>query len=74
MSIEVPQKKEISGGEKNGGRKGVCSAICRRRENSGSINIKERERGEVALRDVDPYTIRVEVKRRKRGSRKLRER
>ena len=32
MAIEVPQNKEISGG-KNGGRKGVGSAIQRRRAN-----------------------------------------
>ena len=29
MAVEVPQNKEISGGVKNGGRKGVSSAICR---------------------------------------------
>ena len=27
MAIEVPQNEEISGGDKNGGRKGVSSAI-----------------------------------------------
>ena len=27
MAIEVPQNEEISGGEKNGGRKGIGSAI-----------------------------------------------
>ena len=44
MAVEVPQNEEISGGGKNGGRKGVGSAICRIRANKGSINIKERER------------------------------
>ena len=28
MAIEVPQNEEISGGGKNGGRKGVGCAIC----------------------------------------------
>ena len=41
MAIEVPQNEEISGGEKNGGRKGVGFAIRRRRSNRGSINIME---------------------------------
>ena len=41
MAIEVPQNERISGGGKNGGRKGVNSAIRRRRVNMGSLNIKE---------------------------------
>ena len=41
MEIEVPQNKEISGGEKSGGEKGVGSAIRRRRANRGSVEIKE---------------------------------
>ena len=41
MAIEVPQNKEISGGGKNGGRKGVGSVIRQSRVNWGSINIKE---------------------------------
>ena len=40
MAIEVPQNKEISGGGKDGGRKEIGFAICRR-ANRGSINIKE---------------------------------
>ena len=47
MAIEVPQNEEISGGRKNGGRKGVGSAICQRRANRGSIHIKKTEGGEV---------------------------
>ena len=35
MAIEVPQIKEISEGRKNGGRKGVGSAIRRGRANRG---------------------------------------
>ena len=46
MAVEVPQNEEISG-EKNGGGKRVRSAICRRRMNRGSINIKERKQKEV---------------------------
>ena len=41
MAIEVPQNKEISGGGKYGGRKGVSFAIHRRRANRGSMNIEE---------------------------------
>ena len=47
MVVEVPQIKEISGEGKKGGRNEVGSAICRRRANRRSINIKKRERGEV---------------------------
>ena len=39
MAVEVPQNEEISGGEKNGGRKGVDSAI-RRRANKGAYTLK----------------------------------
>ena len=46
MAIEVPQNEKIFG-EKNGGRKGVGSAIRRRRANRGSVNIKKREKGGV---------------------------
>ena len=41
MAIKVHQNEEISGGEKDGGRKRVSSAILRRRANRGSINIKK---------------------------------
>ena len=41
MAIDVYQNKEISGGIKDGGRKGIGSAICRRRANSWSINTKK---------------------------------
>ena len=39
MAIKVSQKEEISGGEKNGGRKGVGSAICWRKANGEIVNI-----------------------------------
>ena len=41
MGIEVSQNEEISGGWKNGARKGFGFAICLRRADRGSINIKE---------------------------------
>ena len=72
MAIEVPQREEISGGEKNGGRKGVGSAIRWGRSNWGGVHIKKREREEVVKRDVNPYIIRVGIERRKRGGRKFR--
>ena len=40
MAIEVPQNEEISGGEKNGGRKGVNSAIRRRGANRGAYTLR----------------------------------
>ena len=41
MVIEVPQNEEVSGGGKNGGRKGVGSAIHWRRVDRGSLNINK---------------------------------
>ena len=41
MAIDVSQNKEISVGVKDGERKGIGSAICRRRAHSWSINTKE---------------------------------
>ena len=73
MAIEVPKNEEISGGGKDGGRKGVGSAISWGGADRGGIHIKKRQRGGVFKRDVDPYIIRVGIKRRKRG-RKFRER
>ena len=39
MAVEVPQNKEISGGGKDGGRKGVGSAIRWRRQDRGGVHI-----------------------------------
>ena len=47
MAIEVTQNEEIYGGGENGGKKGVGSAICRRRANEGSTNVEKRKRGGV---------------------------
>ena len=41
MAVEAPQNEKISGGGKGEGRKGVGSAIRRKRANRGSINLKE---------------------------------
>ena len=41
MAIEVLQNEEISEKGKNEERKAIGSAICRRRENRGSVNIKK---------------------------------
>ena len=41
IEVEVYYYKEISGGGKNGERKGIGSVIRRRRANRGCINIKE---------------------------------
>ena len=73
MTIEVLQNEEISGGGKNGGREGVGSAIRWGGANRGrGVHIKKRERTGVVKRDVDPYIIRVGIKRRKRGDKKFR--
>ena len=72
MAIEVPQNEKISGGGKNGGRKGVGSAIRWRGASRGDVLIKKRHQGGVVKRDVDPYIIRVGIERRKRGGRKFR--
>ena len=41
MAIEVPQKEKISGGGKNGGRKGCESAIRWGEENRQGVHIKK---------------------------------
>ena len=64
MAVEVPQNEEISG-RKNGGRKGVGSAIRRRRANRGAYTLRNGSE-EKLLGDVDPYIIRVRIKRRER--------
>ena len=51
MAIEIPQNKEISIEGKDEGRKGVGSAIRRRTENRGSINIKNESDKEL-LREI----------------------
>ena len=45
MVIEVPKNEEISGGGKDGGRKGVSSAIRWGGANRGGIHIEKEHRG-----------------------------
>ena len=58
QAIEVPIR-EISGGWKNGGRKGVGSAIRRGRANRGGVHIEKKERRVVVKKEVDPHIIRI---------------
>ena len=51
MAIEAPQNEEISGGGKNGGRKGISSAIHRRGANSG-VNTLRNDSEEELLREM----------------------
>ena len=51
MAIEVLQNEEISGGGKNGGRRGVSFAICRRRANRGAYTLRK-ESEEELLREM----------------------
>ena len=52
MAIEVPQNKEISGGGKNGGRKGVGSAIRLGKANRGEAYTLKNESEEKLLREM----------------------
>ena len=69
MAIEVPQNEDFWRDE---GRKRISSAIRWGGANRGGIHTKKRERGGVVKRDVDPYIIRVGIKRRKSGGRNFR--
>ena len=51
MAIEVPQNEEISGRGKNGGRKGVSSAIGWRGANRGAYTLKN-DNKEQLLREM----------------------
>ena len=51
MGVEVLQKEEISGGGKNGEKKGVGSAIRRRRANWGAYTSKHDSEEEL-LREI----------------------
>ena len=51
MAIEVPQNEEISGGGKNGRRKGIGSAIRWGGANRGSYTLRK-EREEELLREM----------------------
>ena len=51
MAIEVPQNEEISGREKNGGRKGVGSAIHQKGAIRGAYTLRK-ESEEELLREM----------------------
>ena len=54
MAIEVPRNKEISGGGKNGGRKGVSSAIRRRGANRGAYTLRNDSEEELLIEMLIP--------------------
>ena len=47
MAVEVPQNEEIFGGGKNGGRKGIGSAICQGRANRGPYTLSNESEEEL---------------------------
>ena len=51
MAIEVPKNEEISGGGKNGGRKGVGSAIRWGGANRGAYTLRKESKEEL-LREM----------------------
>ena len=51
MAIKVPQKEEISGGGKNGGRKGIGSAIRWGGANRGAYTLRN-DTDEELLREM----------------------
>ena len=54
MAIEVPWNEEISGGGKNGGRKGVGSAIHRRGANTGAYTLRNDSEEELLRKMLTP--------------------
>ena len=54
MAIEVPQNEEISGGGKNGGRKGVVSAIRRRGANRVAHTLRNDTEEELLRKMLTP--------------------
>ena len=54
MAIEVSEKEEISGGGKNGGKKGVGSAIPRRGANKGAYALRKESKEELFREMLTP--------------------
>ena len=54
MAVEVLQNEEISGGGKNGRRKGVGSAIRWRRANRGAYTLKNDSKEELLREMLTP--------------------
>ena len=55
MTIEVPQNEEISGGRKNGGRKGVGSAIRWGGANRGAYTLRNNSKEELLKEMFIPH-------------------
>ena len=54
MAIEVPQNEEISGGGKNGGRKGIGSAIRWGGANRGAYTLRNESEEELCREMLIP--------------------
>ena len=54
MAIEVPQNEEISGGGKNGGRKGFGSVILRGGANRGAYTLRNESEEELSREMLIP--------------------
>ena len=54
MAIEVPQNEEISGGGKNGGRKGIGSAIRWGGANRGAYTLRKESKEELLREMLTP--------------------
>ena len=54
MAIEVPQNEEISGGEKNGAREGVDSAIRWKGANRGACTLRNDSEEELLREMLSP--------------------
>ena len=71
--MKSPRMKRFLEEERMEGEKDSVLPFVGKEQIGGSVHIKKRERRGVVKRDVDPYIIRVGIKRRKRGGRKFRE-
>ena len=75
MAIEVLHNEEISGGGKDGGRKGIGSAIRWGGAKMGAYTLRNDTEEELLREMLTPtYIIRVGIKLRKRGGGKFRKR
>ena len=54
MAIEVPQDEKIFGGGKNGGRKGIGSAICWGGANRGAYTLRNESEEELLKEMLTP--------------------
>ena len=54
MTFEVPQNEEISGGGKNGGRKGIGSVIRQRGANRGAYTLRKESEEKLLRKMLTP--------------------